>query len=80
MMKLLSVLMLLVGLASSAVIGCVPDDDGTLEARCERRAAACVNSCYKAGQGSACRACCSQAGFACKKDESFAFYECPDKD
>lgn len=60
--------------------GCVPDDEGTLEARCDRRAAACVNSCYKAGQGAACRECCSSAGYACKRDETFSFYGCPDKD
>lgn len=31
--------------------GCVPDDEGSLEARCDRRVDACMNSCYKAGQG-----------------------------
>lgn len=67
-------------LFGSALAGCIPDDDNSLEARCGRRRDACVNSCYKAGQGSACRECCSSAGFACKKEESFSFYSCPDKD
>lgn len=77
-MNLVKFVMILV--MGGAVGGCVPDDEGSLDARCDRRAAACMNSCYKAGQGSACRRCCSQATGACKRDESFSFYECPDKD
>lgn len=79
-MKALSAVLLVVTLGASAVLGCVPDDDNSLEERCDRRAFACVNSCYKAGQGAACRVCCQEAGKSCKKNESFAFYSCPDKD
>lgn len=77
-MKLMKSVMILA--MSGALGGCVPDDGNSLEDRCNRRAEACVNSCYKAGQGSACRKCCSQAGGACKRDESFSFYSCPDQD
>jgi len=79
-MKTRTVLLFLVSSTASAVLGCVPDDDNSHEARCDRRAFACVNSCYKAGQGSACRLCCQESATACKKNESFSFYDCPGKD
>lgn len=79
-MSTFNVLLFLATLVASAVLGCVPDDDNSLEARCSRRAFACHNSCYKASQGAACHACCDDGARGCKTGGSFSFYSCPDKD
>lgn len=65
-------------LMGGAVWGCVNDEQG--EGPCDRKKFACVNSCYKAGQGAACRACCNDAFLGCKQQGSYSFYACPDKD
>jgi hypothetical protein len=79
-MKIRNGLAILANLVTIFVVGCIPDNENTLEARCDRREFACINSCHKAGRGRACRICCQESGDACKKDESFSFYSCPDQD
>lgn len=76
----MSVMKFVIVLAIGAIVtGCVKDEPSD-EDSCDRRAFACVNGCYKAGQGAACRTCCQENGKACKKNESFGFYSCLDKD
>jgi hypothetical protein len=65
-------------LLGAVAMGCVKDE--AEEDSCDRRKFACMNSCYKAAQGAACRACCNDAFVGCKSGGSFSFYVCPDKD
>jgi len=57
--------------------GC-PEDFDDLPP-CQRKAIACQNNCYKAGAGSACLRCCTEAESACTKGESHSFFWCPNK-
>lgn len=70
--------LVIIFLLGAVVAGCVKDEAD--EDSCDRRKFACMNSCYKAGQGSACRACCNDAFLACKGGGPFSFFSCPDKD
>ncbi len=47
---------------------------------CTLKAGACRNSCYKAGAGAKCTACCSRNAELCDLDKSYSFYSCPDEE
>jgi hypothetical protein len=47
---------------------------------CERKNAACHNTCYKADLGERCHGCCDDNFSSCRADAGYGFYACPDKE
>lgn len=47
---------------------------------CTLKAGACNNSCYKAGAGAKCTACCRRNAESCDNGGSYSFYSCPDEE
>ena len=62
--------------------GCTTDPDLGVDAgvaqseRCTLKVNACINSCYKADMGLACRMCCRRNGSQCDADAGYSFYSC----
>jgi len=56
--------------------GTTADDGEAQRDECTRKVTACVNRCYKAGFGPACRLCCQRAGRSCDEGGDYSFYSC----
>ena len=52
------------------------DDGGAQREDCTLKVTACVNRCYKAGFGPACRLCGQRAGRSCDEGGDYSFYAC----
>ncbi|MDI1447369.1 hypothetical protein [Polyangium sp. 6x1] len=76
-------MMLLVTLAlMGALGGCTtPDspagaDGGVQRDHCTLKVSACINSCYEADMGWACRRCCNNNGDSCDVGGDYSFSSC----
>jgi hypothetical protein len=68
--KILSMIFVVMVAIAGAGGGCKEDSTEPEMDRCERKGFACRNSCYKAGLGAACFACCAEntiMQFGCRK-------------